>query len=66
MGDGEVGMKGRAVALVDAVRTLMRSEFRLPNSQLELLTNPARLRAVPLIPINIVVIVYEIIFGTGF
>ncbi|GAA5933816.1 Yos1p [Sporobolomyces koalae] len=41
-GNGEVGVKVRAVQLVDAVRTLMR---------------------IPLIPINIAVIVYELLFG---
>lgn len=67
--EGEVSMKMRAVALVDAVRTLMRSAllsfFPLwwaRSGELIVLW----ICTVPLIPINIAVIVYEILFGTGF
>lgn len=61
-GPGEDGLKSRLVQLVDAVRTLMRSE--LGQQQLacihELTHCPP---VVPLIPINILVIVYELILG---
>lgn len=58
VGEGEgPGVKQRAVALVGAVRTLMRSAC--PFS-----TRPTPADGpVPLIPINILVIVYEILLG---
>ncbi|KAL8293740.1 hypothetical protein RQP46_000441 [Phenoliferia psychrophenolica] len=44
------GIKQRLVLLVGAVRTLMRSEWKF-------------MFLVPLIPINIVVIIYELLLG---
>lgn len=68
-GGDEMGVKMRAIMLVDAVRTIMRSQSNqvLPecDSDRELM-GVTWACAVPLIPINIVVIVYELLLGSGF
>lgn len=56
----EVGMKDRLVDLISAVRTLMRSAYLLPYRAVSKLTTSC---VVPLIAINTLVILYELVWG---
>jgi hypothetical protein len=56
----DIGVKGRLINLISAVRTVMRSTCH-PISVSD--TNNDQARTVPLIGINIVVIIYELILG---
>ncbi|KAI0322440.1 Yos1-like protein [Amylostereum chailletii] len=61
-GAQDIGVKGRIINLISAVRTLMRSMYMVHifyNSSAHMLSPP-----VPLIGINLVVIVYELILGS--
>jgi immediate early response 3-interacting protein 1 len=59
----DIGMKGRLINLMSAVRTVMQSMCHfhfVPYALQTWTTNP---KTVPLIGINIVVIIYELILG---
>ena len=57
--DDAASVKGKIVNLISSVRTLMRSEFLVP-----LISTKANgLLTVPLIVINTLVIVYELVLG---
>ena len=59
-GQQDIGVKGRIINLISAVRTLMRSTCTL-SLYFTLLLNCTLI--VPLIAINLVIIVYEMIAG---
>jgi len=58
-GDQDVGVKARLIELINAVRTLMRSE----SIHCSLVNLSTRRSAVPLIVINVLVILYELLWG---
>lgn len=58
-GDGDAGVKSRMINLISAVRTLMRSAYLI--ASLACHSNFAF--TVPLIAVNLVVIVYELLLG---
>src|SRR5438477_12645301 len=61
-GQGQVGIKAGMINLLAAVRTVMRSASS-PNLSLRSNILTCGLSAVPLIGLNIVVIIYELILG---
>ena len=57
-GAQDIGVKGRLINLIGAVRTLMRSEYLIyPPASSRRIERPA----VPLIGLNLIIIVYELV-----